>query len=157
MKKVILIFVSIISIGVKAQTTKEIKQAKLENEAERVADSIYRAELGKEPVVTNLSAVRFKTIIENDKNGVVIDLRTNDEITKGYIKGAVQIDFLAKDAEAQIDKLDKTKTYYIYCAGGGRSTEAAEMMEKKGFKKVYTLEKGFSEWEQKKFPIEQKK
>lgn len=131
MKKITLIFIVFLSIGLKAQTTKE-------------------------PVITNLSALRFKTIIENDKNGVVIDLRTNDEINKGYIKGSAQLDFLAKDAETQIDKLDKTKTYYIYCAGGGRSAEAAEMMEKKGFKKVYNLEKGFSEWKQSGYPIEKK-
>lgn len=132
MKKIIIVFVAIIAFAVNsnAQT--------------------------KEPVVSNISAERFKTIIENDKNAVVLDLRTTDEIYKGYIKGSIQLDFLAKDAEALIDKLDKTKTYYIYCAGGGRSAEAAEMMEKKGFKKVYNLEKGFSEWKQKGYPIEKK-
>ncbi|MGZ4049945.1 MAG: rhodanese-like domain-containing protein [Bacteroidia bacterium] len=108
-------------------------------------------------VVTNLSAERFKAIIANEKNGMIIDLRTTDEITsKGFIKGAVQLDFLAKDAEKQIDKLDKTKTYYIYCASGGRSGDAAEYMEKHGFKRVYNLEKGFSEWLQKGFPVEKK-
>ena len=80
-------------------------------------------------VVTNLSTERFKVIIENDKNASIIDLRTTDEITKkGYIKGAIQLDFLAKDAEKQVDKLDKNKTYYIYCAGGGRSGDCAEYM-----------------------------
>jgi rhodanese-related sulfurtransferase len=107
-------------------------------------------------VVTNLSAERFKAIIENAKDGLIIDLRTTDEMNKGYIKGAVQIDFLAKDAEQQIDKLDKNKTYYIYCASGGRSADAAEYMEKHNFKRVYNFEKGFSEWEKKGFPIEKK-
>ena len=107
-------------------------------------------------VVTNLSAERFKAVITNDKDATIIDLRTTDEMNKGYIKGAVQIDFLAKDAEQQIDKLDKNKTYYIYCAGGGRSADAAEYMEKKKFKRVYNFEKGFSEWEKKGFPIEKK-
>ncbi|MCW3071533.1 MAG: Rhodanese-like protein [Bacteroidetes bacterium] len=106
-------------------------------------------------VVTNLSAERFKAASANDKNSMIIDLRTIDEITtKGFIKGAMQIDYLAKDAEQKIDKLDKNKTYYIYCAGGGRSGECAEYMEKHGFKRVYNLEKGFSEWVTKGFPIE---
>ena len=111
----------------------------------------------KEPVVTDLSCERFKTIIENDKDGVVIDLRTNDELKKGFIKNSIQIDFLAKGAEAQIDKLDKSKTYYVYCAGGGRSADAAAYMEKKGFKKVYNLEKGFYKWKQKGFAYDQPK
>ena len=73
-----------------------------------------------------------------------------------FVCAVVQLDFLAKDAEKQIDKLDKNKTYYIYCAAGGRSGDAAEYMEKNGFKKVYNLEKGFSEWLQKGLPIEKK-
>lgn len=114
------------------------------------------AQTANTTVVTHLSAERFKAIIANDKDGVIIDLRTTDEMNKGYIKGAVQIDFLAKDAEQQIDKLDKNKTYYIYCAGGGRSADAAEYMEKQKFKRVYNFEKGFSEWEKKGFPVEKK-
>ncbi|HEY0030458.1 MAG TPA: rhodanese-like domain-containing protein [Bacteroidia bacterium] len=111
----------------------------------------------KNPVVQNLSSERFKAIIAYDKVGTVIDLRTNEEITKtGTIAGAVQIDFLAKDAEKQIDKLDKHKTYYIYCASGGRSSDAAEYMEKQGFDRVYTLQHGITEWLQKGFPVEKK-
>ena len=106
-------------------------------------------------VVTNLNAERFKAAALNDKNALILDLRTTEEIkSKGYIKGATQLDYLAKDAEKKIDKLDKNKTYYIYCAGGGRSGECAEYMQDHGFKRVFNLEKGFSEWEQKGFPIE---
>lgn len=108
-------------------------------------------------VITNLSAQRFKAVIENDKNGMVLDLRTTDELkAKGYIKGAIQLDYLAKDAEKQIDKLDKSKTYYVYCAGGGRSGECAEYMEKQGFKRVYNLEKGLGEWISSGYPVEKK-
>ena len=111
----------------------------------------------KSTVVMNLSPERFKAITTNDKAGVLIDLRTNEEIDKtGRITGAVQLDFLAKDAEKQIDKLDKNKTYYIYCASGGRSSDAADYMEKSGFKKIYTLEKGMTGWLNKGFPVEKK-
>lgn len=107
-------------------------------------------------VITNLSAMRFKAITDNNKDGIIIDLRTTDEMNKGYIKNAVQLDFLAKDAEQQIDILDKNKTYYVYCAGGGRSADAAEYMEKHGFKHIYNLEKGFSEWEKNGYPVVKK-
>ncbi|MBL7882956.1 MAG: rhodanese-like domain-containing protein [Bacteroidia bacterium] len=107
-------------------------------------------------VVTNLPTERFKAIIESDKAGVIIDLRTPDEIAKGYIKDAVFIDYLSKDFEKEIAKLDKSKTYYVYCAAGGRSADAAAHMEKIGFKRVYNLEKGFSDWKKKELPIEKK-
>lgn len=82
----------------------------------------------------------------------VIDLRTDDEIkSRGMIKGAKQINFLATDAEAQIGKLDKKKSYLLYCAGGGRSSDAAELMKTKGFKEIVNLEKGFDDWKKKGF------
>ncbi len=119
--------------------------------------NVSKAQPKSSTVVTNVSSERFKAIISSDNNGVILDLRTSEEITnKGYIKGAVQLDFLSKDAEKQIDKLDKNKTYYIYCAAGGRSGDAAEYMQSHGFKRVYNLQKGFSEWIQKGFPIEKK-
>lgn len=130
MKKLILLFIALVSINVSNAQSKN-------------------------SVVTNLSSERFKAIVGNDKNGMLLDLRTTEEIkNKGYITGAVQLDFLAKDAEKQIDKLDKNKTYYIYCASGGRSSDCAEYMEKNGFKRVYTLEKGLSDWLLKGFPVE---
>ena len=108
-------------------------------------------------VITNVSAEDFQKLSSADKNGMIIDLRTNDELAaKGYIKGAVQIDWLAKDNEKQIDKLDKNKTYYIYCAAGGRSGECGEYMEKHGFKRIFNLSKGFSSWAAKGLTVEKK-
>lgn len=106
--------------------------------------------------VKNVDAVTFKKLIE-EKIYILIDLRTSDEIkSKGMIKGAKQIDFLDKNAEENILKLDKNKSYLIYCAGGGRSADCADLMQKQGFKEVINLEKGFSDWKNKGFEIEKK-
>ncbi len=105
-------------------------------------------------VVENVDAAAFKKYVDN-KSGVLIDLRTTDEIVKeGKIKGAIQIDFLGKDAEEKIAALDHNKTYMIYCAGGGRSGQCVELMEKQGFSKVIHLQKGFSDWKKQNFPID---
>ncbi len=105
-------------------------------------------------VKTNVNAQTFKKLIEEKKH-VLIDLRTDDEIkTKGKIKGATQINFLGKTAEEQINKLDKQKGYLIYCAGGGRSADCADLMEQQGFKTIINLEKGFSDWQKNGFEIE---
>lgn len=111
---------------------------------------------GQAQVVKNVSADEFKKLIDS-KKGVLIDLRTDDEIkSKGKIKDAQQLDFLSKEAELLISKLDKNKTYLIYCAGGGRSGDCAELMQKSGFKEVVNLEKGFDDWKRKGFSVEQK-
>lgn len=103
--------------------------------------------------IENVNSEVFKKLIE-EKKGYLIDLRTTDELkSKGMIKGATQVDFLAKDAEAVISKLDHSKTYLIYCAGGGRSGDCAEFMQKQGFVHVVNLEKGFDDWKKKGFEI----
>ena len=102
----------------------------------------------------NVDAITFKKYIDA-KEGVLIDLRTSDEIkSKGMIKGAKQIDFLAKDAEARVSQLDHNKTYLVYCAGGGRGSDCADLMQKQGFLHVVNLEKGFDDWKKKGLPVE---
>ena len=104
----------------------------------------------------DVDAATFKKMIEA-KKGVLIDLRTPDEIkTKGKIKGAVEIDFLAVNAEEVIKKLDKKKTYLVYCAGGGRSGDCRDLMVKEGLKEVVNLAKGFDDWKRNGFDIEKK-
>jgi phage shock protein E len=107
-------------------------------------------------VITNLSADQFKEQIATDKTATIIDLRTTNEIEKGFIAGSIQIDYLGKNFDTQMAALDKNKTYYVYCQAGGRSADAAGYMEKQGFKKVFNLEKGFSEWKAKGFPVNKK-
>jgi len=106
--------------------------------------------------IQNVDAKTFKSLMK-DKNAVLIDLRTDDEITrKGMIPGAIQIDFFKPEAEKILDTLDRKKTYLVYCAGGGRSSECAELMEKKSFKKVVNLEKGFDDWKKQGFETQQR-
>ena len=96
--------------------------------------------------IQHVDALSFKKIMDEHKS-VLIDLRTDDEIErKGMIRGARQIDFLSKNAEAEIETLNRDSTYLVYCAGGGRSEECAILMKKLGFKHVVNLEKGFAEW-----------
>lgn len=107
--------------------------------------------------VENVDATTFKKLID-EKKSVLIDLRTDDELkNKGYIKGATQIDWFGKNSEVVISKLDKKKTYLIYCAGGGRSGDCADLMKTQGFLHVVNLEKGFDDWKKKGFEVEMKK
>jgi phage shock protein E len=104
-------------------------------------------------VYHDLSASDFKTKLEATPSGILIDLRTPDETAKGIIPNAIQLDYFRKDFEKEVIKLDKNKTYFLYCASGGRSTETAELMAKHGFKQVYNLKEGFTGWKKQKMPI----
>lgn len=103
--------------------------------------------------IRNVSVDQFKKAMDSLENEVVIDLRTPDELKQGKIAGAIVIDYFGPDFESAISRLDKNKTYLLYCAGGGRSAETAELMQNAGFKTVYNLEEGFNGWVKKKMSV----
>jgi rhodanese-related sulfurtransferase len=86
--------------------------------------------------------------------GVLIDIRTASEHKKGIIPEALLLDFFSENFEFALDKLDKSKIYYIYCASGGRSSEASELMLKKGFMHIVDLDGGIKKWKEANFPIQ---
>ncbi len=96
-------------------------------------------------VAKEVDAKEFITLMKA-KPGLVLDVRTKNEVAKGAIPNSVNYDLFDDNFEAEIDKLDKTKPVYVYCASGGRSGEAMEMMQKKGFVEVYNLDGGYAAW-----------
>jgi rhodanese-related sulfurtransferase len=46
----------------------------------------------------------------------------------------------------EIGKLDKGKSYYIYCRTGVRSANSCHLMKELGFAKTYNLIGGIVDW-----------
>lgn len=83
-----------------------------------------------------------------DENGVILDVRTDDEFNSGKIPGALNIDiYKGQGFIYRVEELDKNKNYYVYCAAGGRSAQACGVMNQLGFEKTYNLLGGMSEWD----------
>ncbi len=99
----------------------------------------------QEGVAKDVSVKEFDQLMAS-KPGTLLDVRTKGEVAKGSIPGSVHIDLFDDNFEGKVEKLDKSKPVYVYCATGGRSSEAMELMNKKGFKEIYNLEGGFSSW-----------
>ncbi|QQR86686.1 MAG: rhodanese-like domain-containing protein [Flavobacteriales bacterium] len=76
----------------------------------------------------------------------LIDVRTPDEWSRGHIEGAVHIDWFSDEFKAQVEKLDKNAPVRLYCAAGGRSEEAREMLRGMGFRDVLDLDGGIGAW-----------
>ncbi|HBK82218.1 MAG TPA: rhodanese-like domain-containing protein [Flavobacterium sp.] len=84
----------------------------------------------------------------SDENAVIIDVRTEDEFNSSKIPGALNLDiYKGQGFIYSLDKLDKNKNYYVYCAAGGRSAQACGVMNQMGFSKVYNLLGGIYEWD----------
>jgi rhodanese-related sulfurtransferase len=94
----------------------------------------------------NVNAATFKQLMAENPNSVVIDVRTAAEARSGSIKGAVNIDIMSMDFQQKIAKLDKNKTYFVYCRSGNRSGQACKMMGDAGFTNVYNLSGGMMSW-----------
>ncbi len=101
---------------------------------------------GKEAAYQNISQEEFLKL-QQQPNTIVIDVRTPGEISQGIIKGAsVFADYNAGQFETVLPQLDTSKTYLVYCRSGARSSNAAEIMIRTGFTKVYNLAGGINNW-----------
>jgi rhodanese-related sulfurtransferase len=80
------------------------------------------------------------------ENFVLLDIRTPGEFADERIAGAVLIDYYAPTFREELSKLDRSKTYFVYCRTGNRSGKAMALFEELGFRKVVHLARGITEW-----------
>ena len=97
----------------------------------------------------------YKLIKANANNlqFVILDVRKVDDFLKEHIANAINIDFKSEDFSNKIDQLDKGKTYLVYCYAGFRSKNTMQLMDKKGFTKIYNMKGGIMKWKLKKLPL----
>jgi rhodanese-related sulfurtransferase len=88
--------------------------------------------------VNNLSLNDFVETYKNTKNAQLLDVRTPGEWNAGKLQSSALINFNDPSFAKNIEKLDKSKPVFVYCAVGGRSSRAAQILNKAGFK-VYNL------------------
>jgi len=107
----------------------------------------------KLPYFSNLSYEQFTSILKDD-SVIVIDVRTAEEYQSGHLKGATIIDFRGSDFVDKINKLDKKRTYLLYCRSGNRSGQAMAIFKQNGFTSVYNQQGGIIELNNRKHPLE---
>lgn len=93
-----------------------------------------------------LNPDEFETTIKNNPDYQLIDVRTEGEFEVGHIEGSQNMNFNSPDFQNQVKQLNKNKPLMVYCAAGGRSGRAAELLSDMGFMKIYDLEGGTSNW-----------
>ena len=80
-------------------------------------------------------------------NLVILDVRTEKEYDASHIEKAVNIDFYSPTFKRELGKLDKTKSYLIYCRSGNRSSETRIIMKELGFRNIAYITGGILKWE----------
>ncbi len=89
-----------------------------------------------------------------EKKVAVLDVRTPREFAARHIDGAELIDYPAPDFEKRLNALDKTKTWLVHCAAGGRSTKALKTLQKLKFQSIVHLDGGLNAWLKAGKPVE---
>ncbi len=109
---------------------------------------------GQGETFNKINPVEFKELISQQNSDIIIlDVRTPGEFKEGHIENSVNIDLLGNDFKDNISKLDNSKTYLVYCKLGGRSSKASNILNDLGFRNVYNLNGGITDWIAKGYPI----
>jgi YidC/Oxa1 family membrane protein insertase len=74
----------------------------------------------------------------------MFDIRESEEVEMGVIPGVVPVRFpdLMKDPQ---DHIDKSKTAYLFCANGNRSSELGSFLQEKGYDCKFMIG-GYEKW-----------
>ena len=98
--------------------------------------------------MADYTQTEWREKLEKDSKAVIVDVRTAHEFEEGFIPNAINLDiYQGQEFIDDIQELDKNKHYYIYCKSGGRSAQACAIMNQLGFKDVYNLMGGITEWQ----------
>jgi len=105
--------------------------------------------------VKQISPVQTQDVLQQNKNAVYIDVRTQQEFENGHVPGAANIPVMFPDPATRRmtpnpnflqmveGKYSKDQTLILGCQMGGRSQYAADMLDQAGFKDVSNMQGGF--------------
>lgn len=92
--------------------------------------------------VKHVDNEELQNLMKENKDLVILDVRSANEYQSGHIPNAKNIDI--NDLQVQINSIRKyqDKPILLYCASGFRSRNAYNILNKAGFTKLYNLNKG---------------
>jgi rhodanese-related sulfurtransferase len=94
--------------------------------------------------VKNVSGSQAVDLIRDNKDLVVIDVRTKNEFKSGHINGAKLMP--VSEMKSRISELEKFrgKPILVHCASGGRSPKAVKVLLKNKFGPIYHMNRGLA-------------
>lgn len=91
--------------------------------------------------------------VKADTSAIILDVRQPEEFAEGHLAQAINLDWLDQTVFINgLAKLNKQKTYYIYCRSGRRSQAAAGKLKAEGFQ-VIDLKGGYLHWVEVGMPV----
>jgi rhodanese-related sulfurtransferase len=116
------------------------------NEATGVNPDVRSQQVEAVVSMQGFDAHRASTLLAENQNLIVLDVRTPKEYNEGHIDGAINIDFKADDFKAKLSGLDRNTPYLVHCRSGRRSTLSLAILEELGFSRITHLDGGLKGW-----------
>jgi len=101
--------------------------------------------------IIQISAEEVYVIITDEKDFLILDVRTIEEYSEGHIEGSKLIP--VSELGSRLNELPQDKPIIVYCRSGNRSNTAANILIENGFKKIYDMGGGILEWKKNSFPL----
>lgn len=99
----------------------------------------------------NMSVEELNQKMKSDKDLIVLDVRTEEELRGelGKINGVINIP--VQELSTRLNELSnyKDKEVAVICRSGNRSRTASNILSQNGFKKVYNVEGGMIDYRRK--------
>jgi len=99
-----------------------------------------------------ISVDDLKRALDEHKDLVLLDVRTEGEVARGKIAGSINVPIQEISSKIESIVPDKSRLVYVYCLSGSRSAIAVEEMIKKGYRNVFNVEGGILSWRTKHYP-----
>lgn len=93
-----------------------------------------------------ITAEEAKTMIDQDNDITILDVRTEEEYNTGHIENAILIPDTSIIDTAESILTDKSATILVYCRSGRRSALAAANLVELGYTNIYDFG-GIVDWE----------
>ncbi|HDS1210878.1 rhodanese-like domain-containing protein [Shewanella algae] len=119
-----------------------------------VVVTLFKSGFSKVKTVDHQQAI----FLMNKEDAKVIDVRANGDFRKGHIINAQNVP-MADIKNNQIANLEKYKTtpIILVCNAGMTSSQAAQILVKQGFEKVFNLKGGMGDWQAANMPVSKSK
>lgn len=97
---------------------------------------------GKNREEENIDYENVKTILKNDKQAILIDVRSPQEYKEGHLEGSINFPLYDLERKYNSKLQNKNNTIILYCQSGSRSKRALKILKEQGYTSVYQIEGG---------------
>ena len=99
----------------------------------------------------DISVEHVRMLMEANPSLIIVDVRTSEEFSLVRIERAVSL--CVCDEEQLLLNLQPGDEILVYCLSGTRSKKAMMILNENGYRKVYNMLGGISEWIRQGYPV----